>query len=99
MPMQPHPDDPRPSLLIVDDDEILRSLMRASLEQDGFIVNEADDGQRALELCATNLPDVLITDVVMPRMDGFELCRELRKRPASAYLPILMATGLDDTPS
>jgi len=87
------------SLVIVDDDEIVRSLMRAALEQDGFAVTEAADGVDALALCAAARPDLLVADVVMPRMDGFELCRALRQRPASAHLPILMATGLDDTPS
>src|SRR5206468_2701488 len=44
-------------------------------------------------------PDLLLVDVIMPRMDGFELCRELRSRLASAYVPIVVATGLDDVPS
>src|SRR5271156_168260 len=97
--MQPSTESPSTSLVIVDDDEIVRSLMRAALEQDGFAVTEAADGAAAFELCTAALPDLVIADVVMPRMDGFELCRELRRRPESAHLPILMATGLDDTPS
>ena len=91
--------EPRASVLIVDDDEIVRSLMRASLEQAGFVVAEAADGHDAFDLCAASLPDLLIADVVMPHMDGFELCRKLRQQPTSAHLPILMATALDDTPS
>jgi two-component system, sensor histidine kinase len=98
MPMRPS-SEPRASVLIVDDDEIVRSLMRASLEQAGFVVTEAADGHDAFDLCAASLPDLLIADVVMPRMDGFELCRKLRQQPTSAHLPILMATALDDTPS
>jgi signal transduction histidine kinase len=97
--MQPCTDGAQSSLLIVDDDEISRSLMRAALEQDGFTVAEAEDGLAALQLCAEKLPNLIIADVIMPRMDGFDLCRELRARPESAHLPILMATGLDDTPS
>src|SRR5471030_56727 len=97
--MLPSTEHPPTSLIIVDDDEIVRSLMRAALEQDGFSVTEAVDGEAALALCTTALPDLLIADVVMPRMDGFDLCRALRQRSASAHLPILMATGLDDTPS
>jgi signal transduction histidine kinase len=84
---------------VVDDDDIVRSLMRASLEQDGFSVTEAADGEAALQICKMAPPDLVIADVVMPRMDGFELCRELRRWPATAHLPILMATGLDDAPS
>jgi signal transduction histidine kinase len=97
--MQPSREDSAGSLLIVDDDEIVRSLMRAALEQDGFTVTEATDGQAAFDLCVKRQPDLMIADVVMPGKDGFELCRDLRQRPETAHLPILMATGLDDTPS
>ena len=87
------------SLMIVDDDAIVRSLMRTALEQNGFSVAEAEDGIQACKLCNEALPSLIVADVVMPHMDGFELCRFLRDRPATAHLPILMATGLDDTPS
>jgi signal transduction histidine kinase len=86
-------------ILIVDDDPIVRSLMRATLEVDGYEVVEAGDGEEACELYKIRQPQLLVADVVMPRMDGFALCRELRHRPESAYVPILMATGLDDVPS
>lgn len=91
--------DTSPPILIVDDDPIVRALMRATLEVDGYDIIEADDGDEALALYETSRPQLLIADVVMPRMDGFTLCRELRSRPQSAYVPILMATGLDDVPS
>src|ERR1700680_4398766 len=86
-------------ILIVDDDPIVRSLMRATLEVDGYEVVEAGDGEEACDLYKTRQPRLPVADVVMPRMDGFALCRELRRRPETAYLPILMATGLDDVPS
>jgi signal transduction histidine kinase len=73
--------------------------MRATLEVDGYKIVEADDGEAASELYETCRPQLLVADVVMPRMDGFALCRELRRRPEAAYLPILMATGLDDIAS
>jgi len=86
-------------VLIVDDDPIVRALMRATLEVDGYDIIEAEDGEEACRLYEARRPELLIADVVMPRMDGFSLCRELRGRPQSAYVPILMATGLDDVPS
>src|SRR4029077_16502125 len=86
-------------ILIVDDDPIVRSLMRATLEVDGYDIIEAENDEEACRLLETSRPELLISDVVMPRMDGFALCRELRRRPEAAYLPILMATGLDDVPS
>jgi len=87
------------SILIVDDDEIVREIMRAELEADGFAVAEAADGVEACESCWSQLPDLVIADVVMPRMDGFTLCRELRANPLSKFVPILQATGLDDIAS
>jgi signal transduction histidine kinase len=86
-------------ILVVDDDQVTRSLMRATLEAAEFTVIEAGDGEEALRLCETRRPDLLIVDVMMPGMDGFELCRELRQRPDWAYVPILMATGLEDIAS
>jgi signal transduction histidine kinase len=86
-------------ILIVDDDPIVRSLMRATLEVEGYEIIEAEDGEEACRLYRERQPELLIADVVMPRMDGFTLCRELRRRPEAAYVPILMATGLDDVPS
>jgi len=85
--------------VIVDDDAIVRSLMRATLESGGFEVAEAASGEDAYRVCAHYIPSLLIVDVVMPDIDGFEICRELRRRPATAFVPILMATGLDDVAS
>src|SRR5712692_6924102 len=87
------------SILIVDDDPVVRSLMRATLENDNFEVIEAVDGVEGCQLYEEHHPDLLLVDVMMPRMDGFELCRELRGRLASAFVPIVVATSLDDVPS
>src|SRR5205809_5571330 len=87
------------SILVVDDDPVVRSLMRATLENDNFEVIEAGDGIEGCRLYEEHRPDLLLVDVIMPRMDGFELCRELRGRLVSAYVPIVVATSLDDVPS
>src|SRR5262245_54652165 len=73
--------------------------MRDALEDEGFTVVEAEDGAEACRVCAERLPVLLVVDVIMPQMDGFELCRELRSRPETRDVPILIATGLDDSPS
>src|ERR1700735_4391473 len=86
-------------ILIVDAAPTVRSLIRATLEVEGYEIIEAEDGDEACDLYETRRPELLISDVVMPRMDGFALCRELRGRPGSAHVPILMATGLDDVSS
>jgi signal transduction histidine kinase len=87
------------SILIVDDDPIVRSLMHATLARDGFTVIEAEDGVEGCRLYDEHRPDLLLVDVLMPRMDGYQLCRELRGHPQSAYVPIVVATSLDDLPS
>jgi signal transduction histidine kinase len=90
---------PPATVLVVDDDPIVSSLMRATLENDGFRVLHAADGIDGCEAYERHKPDLLLVDVVMPRMDGYELCRELRSRQESAYVPIVVATSLDDLPS
>src|SRR6266516_184758 len=102
-PQEQHMDDKNltgtASILIVDDDPVVRSLVRATLENDGFGVIEAVDGIEGCRLYRDYRPDLLLVDVVMPRMDGYQLCRELRSRPESAYVPIVVATSLDDVES
>src|SRR5713101_8162197 len=87
------------SILVVDDDPIVRSLMRATLAHDGFSVIEAEDGVEGCRLYDEHRPDLLLVDVIMPRMDGYQLCRELRGHHESAYVPIVVATSLDDLQS
>jgi len=94
-----HSDVGESTILIVDDDPIIRSLMRATLEVDGHDILEAEDGDEACDVVDRQRPQLLVADVIMPRMDGFALVRELRSRPETAFTPILMATGLDDVPS
>ena len=86
------------SILVVDDDPVVRSLMRATLQRD-FFVTEASDGVEGCQLFDELRPDLVLADVLMPRMDGYELCRELRRRPGATYVPIVVATSLDDLPS
>ena len=90
----------RPSLvLVVDDDMTLRLLMRESLEQSGFKVVEAEDGLKALQCFAETPPDIVLMDVEMPNMDGFEACAALRRLPHGQDTPVLMVTGHDDVES
>jgi len=88
-----------PMILIVDDDPILRSLLRDELEDSGFLVQEAVNGMEALDRCADQPPSLLVVDAVMPLMDGFELCQMVRRGVATRHVPILMATGLHDVDS
>lgn len=84
-------------LLIVDDDQKVSALLRDLLEQEGYDVASASDGGGALELLKTLEPDVVISDVVMPVIDGIELCRLLKKDPRTAHTPVLLISGLRNT--
>lgn len=86
-------------VLVADDDPMMRLLASKSLRKDGFDVSEAENGEEALSLFERLKPDIVMLDVVMPVMDGFSACAELRRRPAGRLTPILMATGLDDVES
>jgi signal transduction histidine kinase/CheY-like chemotaxis protein len=85
------------SVLVVDDDEILRRGMRHALEKDGWRVSEAGNGRAALERLAQAPPDVIVLDLMMPEMDGFELCDELRKSASWRRIPVVVVTAKDLT--
>ena len=89
----------RPMVLVVDDDPTARALSRTALTQGGFEVAEAEDGVRALEVFQQLYPDIVLLDVLMPRMDGFEACSALRALPGGEHVPVIIATGLDDVES
>jgi diguanylate cyclase (GGDEF)-like protein len=86
----------QPLVLVVDDDFSMRLLVSEALEQAGFRVALAEDGDQALAAFDTLQPDLVITDAMMPKLDGFALCTELRRRSDGGQVPILMMTGLDD---
>lgn len=81
------------SVLAVDDSEIVRDIVAASLEASGFGVSLAEDGFDALEKALALIPDVIITDIRMPRKDGIVLIRELRDMPQFADVPILVMSS------
>jgi DNA-binding response OmpR family regulator len=84
-------DDDR-SVLVVDDDAVLRRVVRAVLEADGFTVIEAPDGEAGLRLAESERPSVIILDVMMPGLDGVEVCRRLDHGASK----VLMLTALGD---
>jgi two-component system response regulator ResD len=77
-------------VLVVDDEERIRRLIRMYLEREDFIVEEASDGKEALEMALENQYDVILLDVMMPEMDGIEVCEELRKEKTT---PVIMLTA------
>ncbi len=87
------------TILVVDDDLMVRILMRESFEQDSLLVVEAENGAEALKFFENNDPDLVLMDVNMPEMDGFTACLKMRNHPKGKDLPIVLVTGLDDIDS
>ena len=88
-----------PLALVVDDDPMIRMLVTETFQQLGFVVEEADNGRQALDFMGRCQPDVVLLDVLMPEMDGFQACQAIRALPHGEHTPILMMTGLDDIES
>jgi len=80
-----------PVVLVVDDDARLREFLRASLELGGYVVVEADGGEQALAAIAGRAPDLVLLDLVMPGVDGWQLLRRLQERHGS--IPVIMFSG------
>ncbi|MDP2886826.1 MAG: hybrid sensor histidine kinase/response regulator [Ignavibacteria bacterium] len=86
-------------ILIVDDEEMYRQTLSAILGQAGFTVLEAEDGEKAVGLARDFTPDLIISDVMMERLDGFGLLDRLRMDPATSVIPFIFLTGLSDKES
>ena len=87
---------PDARILIVDDEGVTRMLIRRVLEGHGYRVLEAQDGQTAAQLCADEAPDLVLMDVRMPVMNGFDACSAIRRQALGRHTPVLMLTALDD---
>jgi two-component system cell cycle response regulator len=83
-------------ILVVDDAELNTMLLEAKLSSEYYEVIAADNGPAALELAESELPDIILLDVMMPRMDGFEVCRRLKANPRTTDIPVVMVTALSD---
>jgi len=83
-------------ILIVDDDEMIRTAIAAILEGTGYEVEEAENGLQGLERVAVSKPDLIICDVNMAKMDGYEMLEQLQQDPATAMIPFLFLTGYAD---
>ena len=80
-------------ILIVEDSPSMRSLVRETLDRDGYEVTESADGRHALGLLEGMVPDLIITDINMPHLDGLALLREIRRLPSLRFTPVLILTS------
>jgi CheY-like chemotaxis protein len=83
------------TILVVDDSATVRKLISGKLEKSGHHVVCAEDGLEALERLEASMPDLVLLDIAMPKMDGYEVCKQIRLNPAAKDLPIVMISGKD----
>jgi putative two-component system response regulator len=83
-------------ILIVDDESAARTALETLLRREGFEVRDASSGERALEECASFRPDLILLDIMMPGISGFEVCRRIKATPETRLTPVVLITGLSD---
>ncbi len=91
--------DQTPLIMIVDDDRSMRLLLNMAMEEEGYRVAEAQNGEQCLAEYAQYQPNLILLDAMMPGMDGFTCCKQIRSLPGGDRVPILMITALDDRES
>ena len=86
----------KPRILVADDDEGLRQLLRLILQREGFDVVEAANGEQALARAADSDPGLILLDVMMPGMDGYTVCRELKSNRNTGDVPVIFFSAAED---
>jgi len=86
-------------ILVVDDLPANTQMLEALLTREGYRVTIAEDGAQALEEVAKERPDLVLLDILMPNVDGYEVCRQLKSDPSTRLIPVVLVTGLTDTDS
>lgn len=84
-------------MLLVEDDPVTREMLRRTLEKEGWQVVEAENGRVGLERMAEIRPELILLDLMMPEMDGFEFITELRQNPLWRTIPVIVITAMDLT--
>jgi len=82
------------TILVVDDEKKIRELLKLRLSAEGYKVVQAEDGEEAVEQARKNSPDLILMDVMMPRMDGAEAARELHEDPKTKDIPVIFLTSM-----
>ena len=87
------------TILIVEDEQDIRELLAYNLEKEGYATVQAADGKEGLELARSRKPDLILLDLMLPKMDGLAVCRELERDSGTVRIPIIMLTARDDDAS
>ena len=85
-------------ILVVDDEEHIRRILKFQLEKNGYSVVTAENGEEALQFVRREQPDLIVLDLMMPKIDGFEVCRRIRRDFQTSQIPIIMLTAKSDLP-
>lgn len=85
-------------ILVVDDEKDLRELLQQRLVKEGYDVSVASDGQEAIDFCRSSHPDLVLMDVALPRIDGYQACEAIKSNPAAEDIPVLFLTGKELEP-
>ncbi len=86
------------TIMLVDDDRVVREVLAENLSNHGFLIIQAENGEEAVALAIQHVPDLIISDIIMPIMDGWDLCYTLRLMPSTKGIPFVFLTSLDKTP-
>jgi DNA-binding response OmpR family regulator len=81
-------------IMVIEDDKFLSSLMKVRLEKEGFIVIQAFDGEEAIELLKTERPDLIVLDLIMPKVTGFEVLETISMTPGLEKVPVIILSNL-----
>jgi len=83
-------------ILIVDDEEDIQKLLKIRLEQEGFTIVIAGDGEKGIKVAELEMPDLIILDIMMPKIDGYSCLKEIRRTQKTKDIPILMMSGKEE---
>jgi two-component system response regulator RpaA len=86
-----------PRILVIDDDPAISALVAVNLEMAGYDVSQAPDGIKGQAIALQLQPDLIMLDLMLPKVDGFTVCQRLRRDDRTAYIPVLMLTALSQT--
>ena len=88
--------DTQKKILVIDDEEDLQKLLKMRLQQEGFNVLVAGDGEIGLKMTEQEVPDLIILDIMLPKMDGYTYLKEIRKLPKTKDIPVLVLSGKEE---
>ena len=91
-----HPDGARPRLLLIEDNPDTRQIYKDVFERDGFEVLQAEDGEKGLSYAQAALPDVILLDLMLPKLNGFDLLKRLRAAEETQHIPVMIFSALGD---